>query len=91
MYSSGSSRRTHTGVLKFTAYSAAAYVLEHASTFAVNYYDDTDRPLLNELNTDGYNKIKQLVQKTFPNVSTYCSIATIPIGINRIDISTYTT
>jgi len=49
---------------------AAGHFLERASSLAVSRFDNANRPLLGELNSNGYSQIKQLVQKTFPNVST---------------------
>jgi len=68
MYSSGNSK-ANTRALKFTTH-AAGHVLKREPTLALSRNGDTNRPLLNELNINGYNQIKQLVQKTFPNVST---------------------
>jgi hypothetical protein len=69
MYSNDSSR-IHNNASEFTA-QASAHILERSSTFALNRNDDTDtdHPLIDELNINGYNEIKQFIQKTFPSVS----------------------
>lgn len=51
-----------------TAHAAGHFLKRASSLSAVN--ENTNRPLLGELNINGYNQIKQLVHKTFPNVST---------------------
>ncbi|XP_025203060.1 uncharacterized protein LOC112600108 [Melanaphis sacchari] len=64
MYSIGSSN-THTGTPKFTTH-AAGHILKHDSTSALHRHDDTNHPLLNELNINMCNEIKRLVKNTFP-------------------------
>lgn len=50
---------------------AAGHFLKRASSLSVCHNENANRPLLGELNISGYNQIKQLVHKTFHNVSTY--------------------
>jgi len=70
MYSSGSSSsRIHNITSEFTEH-AAVDILKNAPKFGLLRNDHAIRPLLNELNDKGYIKIKQMVHKTFPDVST---------------------
>lgn len=68
MFSSDSSSRTHTSASEFTA-QAKVHILKRISKLALVYCNGVDRPLLVKLSTNGNNEIKQLVQRTFPNVS----------------------
>ncbi|XP_060879818.1 uncharacterized protein LOC132951834 [Metopolophium dirhodum] len=73
-YNSGcsSGSRTHNSEKEFTEH-ALSHILKHASPYALRRSDDDDRPLLDELNNNGYIQIKQLVHKMFPE----CDISKI--------------
>lgn len=49
---------------------AAIDILKYASKSALLRNDYVVLPRLNELSIEGYNTIKNMVHKTFPNVST---------------------
>jgi len=54
--------------LEFTEHAAARFS-ERTSPLML-HHNIYDRQLLNELNSDAYNDVEQLVKNTFPNVST---------------------
>ncbi|KAL4149541.1 hypothetical protein QTP88_003470 [Uroleucon formosanum] len=62
---SGGRSSTYTGKSEFTEH-AAGHLLEFVSSFVLDPTCDTNRPLLNEVNSEGYKKIEGIVKKTFP-------------------------
>ncbi|XP_029341931.1 uncharacterized protein LOC100572557 isoform X3 [Acyrthosiphon pisum] len=67
MYHSCSSIRKSSGASEFTRHAAPCYS-ERISPFMHHHiFTDPGRPLLNELNSNAYNDVEQLVKSTFPN------------------------
>ncbi|XP_060880334.1 uncharacterized protein LOC132952164 [Metopolophium dirhodum] len=64
--SGGTSSSTYTsGNSKFTEH-AADHILKRASSFVDYHMYDTYRPLLNDVNRNGYDTIERIVKGTFP-------------------------
>jgi len=54
---------------EFTAH-AAVHLKRHYRNSPFRIHDDTARPLLDNVNKLGYERLEHIVHKTFPKVST---------------------
>jgi len=68
LFYDGGKSSTYTGKSEFTEH-AAGHLLKRVAPLVLHNTCDTNRPLLNEVNSKGYSTIEGIVKETFPNVS----------------------